>query len=228
MACNRDIFTLLTFTFYFTLNNPSPPWAPRTYDFVVPTSLTHPRTNLLIVLQIGNAKDLSAPRRTHNVIKQLSEHTTKATGALTFGRTHINPFSRSKQGNIRYVTMQPALPVRQTSSCINNTRFIFRPIWAYPCILKKKKFWKEVTYFRFIRHGPHRQRLIKQFLYYCVCIRCVGNVFTEPLPGNDKGIRIQTQIDGRDLWSTPLRCYWHCGHSWPIVPASGDSEDDCG
>jgi hypothetical protein len=22
--------------------------------------------------------------------------------------------------------------------------------------------------------------------------------------------------------------YWHCGHSWPIVPDSGDSEDDCG
>jgi hypothetical protein len=22
--------------------------------------------------------------------------------------------------------------------------------------------------------------------------------------------------------------YWHCGHPWPIVPASGDSEDDCG
>jgi hypothetical protein len=22
--------------------------------------------------------------------------------------------------------------------------------------------------------------------------------------------------------------YWHCGHSWHIVPASGDSEDDCG
>jgi hypothetical protein len=22
--------------------------------------------------------------------------------------------------------------------------------------------------------------------------------------------------------------YRHCGHSWPIVPASGDSEDDCG
>jgi hypothetical protein len=20
--------------------------------------------------------------------------------------------------------------------------------------------------------------------------------------------------------------YWHCGHSWPIVPASGDNEDD--
>jgi hypothetical protein len=22
--------------------------------------------------------------------------------------------------------------------------------------------------------------------------------------------------------------YWHCGHSWSIVPASGDSEDDRG
>jgi hypothetical protein len=21
---------------------------------------------------------------------------------------------------------------------------------------------------------------------------------------------------------------WYCGHSWPIVPASGDSEEDCG
>jgi hypothetical protein len=25
-----------------------------------------------------------------------------------------------------------------------------------------------------------------------------------------------------------LSGYWHCGHSWPIVPASGDSEDVCG
>jgi hypothetical protein len=27
------------------------------------------------------------------------------------------------------------------------------------------------------------------------------------------------------LW---LWDYRHCGHSWPIVPASGDNEDDCG
>jgi hypothetical protein len=27
---------------------------------------------------------------------------------------------------------------------------------------------------------------------------------------------------------TCLWGYWHCGHSWPILPASGDSEDDCG
>jgi hypothetical protein len=22
--------------------------------------------------------------------------------------------------------------------------------------------------------------------------------------------------------------YWHCEHFWPFVPASGDTEDDCG
>jgi hypothetical protein len=28
---------------------------------------------------------------------------------------------------------------------------------------------------------------------------------------------------GGGLWG-----YWHWGYSWLIVPASGDSEDDCG
>jgi hypothetical protein len=35
----------------------------HTYDFVVLTSLAHPRKILLAVLQIGKAKDLSAPLR---------------------------------------------------------------------------------------------------------------------------------------------------------------------
>jgi hypothetical protein len=39
------------------------PWAPHTYDFVVLTSLTHPRRILLVALKIGKAKDLSAPLR---------------------------------------------------------------------------------------------------------------------------------------------------------------------
>jgi hypothetical protein len=30
------------------------------------------------------------------------------------------------------------------------------------------------------------------------------------------------------FFNSGLWGYWHCGHSWPIVPASGDSEDDCG
>jgi hypothetical protein len=35
----------------------------HTYDFVLITSLTHPRKIILVVLQIGKAKDLSAPLR---------------------------------------------------------------------------------------------------------------------------------------------------------------------
>jgi hypothetical protein len=42
-----------------------PPWAPHTYDFVVLTCLIHPRKILLFVLQIGKAKDLSAPLRVY-------------------------------------------------------------------------------------------------------------------------------------------------------------------
>jgi hypothetical protein len=48
----------------FTLH--IPPWAPHTYDFVVLTSSTHPRKILLVVLQIGRAKYLSAPLRIHS------------------------------------------------------------------------------------------------------------------------------------------------------------------
>jgi hypothetical protein len=48
----------------FTLH--IPPWAPQTYDFVVLTSLTHPRKILLFVLHIGKSKYLSAPLRTLN------------------------------------------------------------------------------------------------------------------------------------------------------------------
>jgi hypothetical protein len=42
------------------------------------------------------------------------------------------------------------------------------------------------------RHGQHRERRVQQFVYCCVCIRCRGKVFTEPLPTNDRRIHIQT------------------------------------
>jgi hypothetical protein len=38
-----------------------PPLKLYTFDFDVLTSLTHPRKILLVVLQIGNATDFSAP-----------------------------------------------------------------------------------------------------------------------------------------------------------------------
>jgi hypothetical protein len=56
----------------------------------------------------------------------------------------------------------------------------------------KQKFWKElIAYFCLIRHGPHTKRCVQQFFYFCLCIRSRGNVFTEPLPSNDRGIHIQ-------------------------------------
>jgi hypothetical protein len=67
-----------------------------------------------------------------------------------------------------------------------------------------KKFWGElISYFPLIRHGLHRKRRIQQFCYFCVRIRCHGNVLTQPLPSNDN--HTDTQTDGRDLWSTPMR-----------------------
>jgi hypothetical protein len=41
----------------------------------------------------------------------------------------------------------------------------------------------------FIRHGTHWKRRVQQFFYCCVCIRYRGNVSTEPLPSNDRGIQ---------------------------------------
>jgi hypothetical protein len=35
-------------------------------------------------------------------------------------------------------------------------------------------------------------------------------------------------IYGACFFHSGLWGYWHCGHSWNIVPASGNSEDDCG
>jgi hypothetical protein len=46
--------------------------------------------------------------------------------------------------------------------------------------------------FLLIRHWPHRKRCVQQFFCCCVCIRCRGNIVTEPLPSNDKGIHIYT------------------------------------
>jgi hypothetical protein len=53
------------------------------------------------------------------------------------------------------------------------------------------KNWSPM-YFPLILHGPHRKRYVQQFFYSCSFIRCRGNVLTEPLPINDRGIQIQT------------------------------------
>jgi hypothetical protein len=87
-----------------------------------------------------------------------------------------------------------------------------------------KKFWKElIAYFPMIRHGPHIKRRLQQFFvgagmylpscyisklrgyrqthrhasnnFSVACIRCRGNVFTEPLPST----HTNTKNDKRDL-----------------------------
>jgi hypothetical protein len=76
---------------------------------------------------------------------------------------------------------------------------------------QNKKFWKELrTYFLLISHEPHRKWRTQHFFYCCVCIHRCGNVSTELLPSNNRGLHIHTQTDGRDLWSTLLR--------WAQVP----------
>jgi hypothetical protein len=63
----------------------------------------------------------------------------------------------------------------------------------------------------FIRHRKHKKRRVNNFFYGCMCIRCRGNNFIEPLPSNDREItHIDTQTDGSDLWITPSR--------WAQVP----------
>jgi hypothetical protein len=72
---------------------------------------------------------------------------------------------------------------------------------------ENKKLWKLlIAYSSTIRHGLHRKRRVQELFYYCVCIHCSSDVFTEPLPNN-------IHIDRRALRSTPLRWAqvpWYC------------------
>jgi hypothetical protein len=40
--------------------------------------------------------------------------------------------------------------------------------------------------FLIFKHGSHRKLRTQQFVYYFVCIRCLGEVYNEPLPSNDR------------------------------------------
>jgi hypothetical protein len=59
-----------------------------------------------------------------------------------------------------------------------------------------------------IRHGRHRKLRVQKFFYCCVCIRCCGNVLTEPLASN---IHIQIRRLIRGVYeirrSDGLRCH---------------------
>jgi hypothetical protein len=59
-------------------------------------------------------------------------------------------------------------------------------IWNHQ---NNNKFWEKINRLLFlIRHGPCGKRRVQKFFYCCVCIRYRGNVSTEPLPSNDRGL----------------------------------------
>jgi hypothetical protein len=56
-----------------------------------------------------------------------------------------------------------------------------------------------------IRHGPHWKLRVQQFFYCCVCIRYRGNVSTEPLPSNYRGIFTEP-LPSNDRGFLPSHC----------------------
>jgi hypothetical protein len=57
---------------------------------------------------------------------------------------------------------------------------------------------------------------------------CSSQNPTWPDPGLNPGRRGRKPATILFIYLFDLWDYWHCGHSWPIVPASGDSEDNYG
>jgi hypothetical protein len=79
--------------------------------------------------------------------------------------------------------------------------------WGRP---EKKNFWEElIAFFPSTLHRQHRKGRLKKFFYCCVCIHYHGNV-SRRLEMICWDTRTDTQTDGRNLWSTPLR--------WAQVP----------
>jgi hypothetical protein len=91
-----------------------PPWDPHTYDFVVLTSLTHPRKILLVVLQIGKARLLSTPTyrppASHSVAIPASA--IKFPYVLTTVQTSINRISKVVMKSSSFWHATPCSPLK--------------------------------------------------------------------------------------------------------------------
>jgi hypothetical protein len=59
-----------------------------------------------------------------------------------------------------------------------------------------------------IRNVPHWKRRVQELFYCCVCIRYRGNVSTEPLPRNDRGI-FTAPLPSNDRWDTQTATWSH-------------------
>jgi hypothetical protein len=86
------------------------------------------------------------------------------------------------------------------------TWYVYHGTWAHLNGLIKQEIL-EITnrLLSLIRHRQHWKRRVQKFFYCCVCIRYCGNVSTEPLPSNDKGIFTET-LPSNDRWFSPSLC----------------------
>jgi hypothetical protein len=90
-------------------------------------------------------------------------------------------------------------------------------LYSYECILniKHEVLGRTNRLLPLIDAGHIEKRCVQQFFYCCVCIHYRGNVSTEPLPSNDRGIFTEplpsndrggytdTQMQRRDLIRLP-------------------------
>jgi hypothetical protein len=89
---------------------------------------------------------------------------------------------------------------------------ILTPYWPmYLFLLIQEVLGRTNRLLSLIRHGPHWKRRVQQFFYCCVCIRYRGNVSSEPLPSNDRGIFTDPlrSHDRRGYTGTQTRTHTH-------------------
>jgi hypothetical protein len=81
------------------------------------------------------------------------------------------------------------------------------PVGTVTC--KQEVLGRMLAYFPTIRHAPHRKRRLQQFFL------CRGNVFTELLPSNDRGIHRQTHRHSRPTILLLFRVFVAAGTCLP-------------
>jgi hypothetical protein len=83
-------------------------------------------------------------------------------------------------------------------------------ICCFDCCVREefKKFWRKIiAYFSLLRNGPHRKTMRQTIIF------CCGNVFTGPLPSNNRAIHRPTDSTLTRHGPHRKRCvqqFFHC------------------
>jgi hypothetical protein len=107
------------------------------------------------------------------------------TGALFPGaKRQMREADHSPPSSAEVKNGRAIFPLPHMSSCL-----IIKPRNSFTLVNKKQDVLGRTNrLLSSVRHGPHWKRHVQQFFYCCACIRHRGNVSTEPLPSNDRGI----------------------------------------